>query len=223
MINGKILENLKPLKSLKPTTLQAIAERVFLHEVHAGVSLVIEGLPAEYSYFLISGHVRVLRMNQEGRQQVLARLTPGAPLNVISLLKKERLNHASIETITSVQVIVLDAGAFDTLVEAFPDFSRLLLNIFADRISQMVDLASNLSLYTVRARLARFLIELADQPYQPGGWTQDEIAAHIGTVRDVVGRLLRQFESEGLITRDRQQITLLDRNRLLVESERQGH
>ena len=222
MINREILQNLESLKSLKPATLQAIAERAFLRDVHAGVSLVIEGLPADYSYFLLSGHVRVLRINQEGRQQVLARLTPGAPLNVISLLKTERLNHASIETITPVQVIVLGAGQFDTLVGAFPDFSRLLLNIFADRISQMVDLAANLSLYTVRARLARFLIELADQPHQPGGWTQDEIAAHIGTVRDVVGRLLRQFEGEGLIARDRQQISLLDRNRLLAESEQQG-
>ena len=78
----------------------------------------------------------------------------------------------------------------------------------------MTDLAASLSLYSVRARLAQFLMELAALPETAGGWTQDEIAAHIGTVRDVVGRLLRDFESQGLIRRERQRITLLDRSGL---------
>jgi DNA-binding MarR family transcriptional regulator len=68
--------------------------------------------------------------------------------------------------------------------------------------------------------LAQFLIELADQPQAAGGWTQDEIAAHIGTVRDVVGRLLRDFESKGLISRERQKIFLLDRQGLRKEAEK---
>lgn len=85
----------------------------------------------------------------------------------------------------------------------------------------MTELAANLSLYTVRARLARFLIELADSPQSSEGWTQDEIAAQIGTVRDVVGRLLREFEAENIITRDRQKIRLLNREALIKEAEQE--
>jgi len=87
-------------------------------------------------------------------------------------------------------------------------------------LAKITDLAANLSLYTVRARLAQFLIELADQPQSAGGWTQDEIAAHIGTVRDVVGRLLREFETQGLIDRDRQKIILLNRQGLKDEAQK---
>jgi len=76
-----------------------------------------------------------------------------------------------------------------------------------------------LSLYAVRARLARFLIELADLTPSTAGWTQDEIAAHIGTVRDVVGRLLRDFEGAGLIQRQQGKIILLNREKLLEAAE----
>jgi CRP/FNR family transcriptional regulator len=159
-------------------------------------------------------------MNKEGRMQVLARLGPGAPVNIISLLKEDNLNHASVDSLTPVKLVVLGANDFNYLIENHPDFSKVLLKIFAERMAKITDLASDLSLYTVRARLAQFLIELADQPQAAGGWTQDEIAAHIGTVRDVVGRLLRDFESKGLISRERQQIFLLDRQGLRKEAEK---
>jgi CRP/FNR family transcriptional regulator len=86
-------------------------------------------------------------------------------------------------------------------------------------MAKTTSLAANLSLYTVRSRLAQFLIDLAERPQSAGGWTRDEIAAHIGTVRDVVGRLLREFESQGLIKRDRQNIILLDRKALMSEAQ----
>ena len=219
MVNVELLKKIVSFNTLSTKSLQAIAARAFERNFPEGVSMVIEGMPAEFCYFLLSGQVRAYRMSLDGRQQVLSRLASGAPLNVISLIKQEKLNLASIETISPVEVLVLDAASFETLVGSYPDFARMLLRIFADRISKMTNLAANLSLYTVRARLARFLIELADQPHLSSGWTQDEIAAEIGTVRDVVGRLLRQFESEGLITRARQKIALSDRSQLSRAAE----
>jgi CRP/FNR family transcriptional regulator len=155
-------------------------------------------------------------MNPAGRIQVLARFSSGDPLNIISLLTQERLNRATIETLSQVTVLILTAHDFDHLITHYPDFSRHLLNHFAERLSRMTDLAAGLSLYAVRARLARFLIELADLTPSSTGWTQDEIAVHIGSVRDVVGRLLRDFESVGLVQRQRGQIILLDREKLLL-------
>jgi CRP-like cAMP-binding protein len=71
----------------------------------------------------------------------------------------------------------------------------------------------------VRARLARFIINLADSDTKSSGWTQDEIAAQIGTIRDVVGRLLREFEDQGLIRREQSEILLLDRKGLYKAAE----
>lgn len=215
MIAPTLLEKIKPFESLKPETKKALSVQAFERTFRSGQTLVIEGDPAHYGYFLLSGEVRVLRMSRDGRVQILARFGPGSPLNIISLLNSEAINRASIEALTQVKTLVLDKASFTKFLATFPDFSNMLLQIFAERITHLTDLAASLSLYTVRARLARFLIELADSPQSSGWWTQDEIAAQIGTVRDVVGRLLREFEAENMIVRDRQKIRLLNRQTLL--------
>ena len=220
MIKTKLLENLGFFSSLNSKTIVEIARRAYQRKITSGHNLLIEGMAAEACYFILEGQLRVSRINREGRMQVLARLGPGAPVNVISLLKEERVNHASVESLTPATLLVINAFDFDFLLEHYPDFSSALLKIFAERLAKIIDLAADLSLYTVRARLAQFLIALADQSQAAGGWTQDEIAAHIGTVRDVVGRLLREFESQGLISRNRQEILLLDKQGLMKEAEK---
>jgi len=220
MIKVNHLEKLNIYSTLNNKTLAAIAKRAFQRRISPGQNLVIEGVIAEACYFILSGQLRVSRMNKDGRMQVLARLGPGAPVNVISLLKDDRINHATVESLSPATILVIPEKDFDYLLKNHPDFSTALLRVFANRMAKMTDLAADLSLYTVRARLAQFLIELADKPQSAGGWTQDEIAAHIGTVRDVVGRLLREFEGQGLIDRQRQQIILLDRQGLMDEVEK---
>lgn len=201
--------------SLQPETRLAISRRAFARQLPPGHTLLIEGMSAESCYFILSGEVRALRMNAEGRVQVLARFSAGDPLNIISLLTADKVNRATVETLSPVTVLILMASDFDELISRYPDFSTFLLKHMANRLSKITDLAADLSLYAVRARLARFLIELADLTPSPAGWTQDEIAAHIGTVRDVVGRLLRDFEAAGLIQRQRGQIILLNRGKLI--------
>jgi CRP/FNR family transcriptional regulator len=200
--------------SLQRETLAAISRRAFTRDLPAGITLLIEGMPAESGYFLLDGEVRALRMNPEGRVQVLSRFKTGDPINIISLLNQDKINRATIETLSPVTVLVIPAVDFEALISRYPDFSTLLLHLLAERLTKITDLAAELSLYAVRARLARFLIELADLNPSSSGWTQDEIAAHIGTVRDVVGRLLRDFEAAGMIQRQRGQIILVDREKL---------
>lgn len=213
------INQIKGFSTLDPETQMEISRRSFVRLLPAGYIIILEGISAEACYFILEGEVRVIRMNPEGRVQVLGRLSAGDPINVISLLVKEKNNRATVETLTEVSLLVLPAVDFNALINQFPDFTKLLLQQFAERMSKVTDLAADLSLYAVRARLARFLIELADMTPSPSGWTQDEIAAHIGTVRDVVGRLLRDFEAADLIQRRQGQILLLDREKLLAVAE----
>ena len=216
-----IIQSMSIFSALTPETIQALSRRSFLNNLPLGYTFRIEGMPADACYFILSGDIRVQRMNRDGRIQVLSRLTAGAPININSILLPEKTNLASVETLSETSLLVIPDEDFTYLTEHHPDFSTLLLKIFAARMAKMTELAAGLSLYSVRARLAKFLIKLAEQPKSVEGWTQDEIAAYIGTVRDVVGRLLRDFEENGLIKRDRQKIILLDRTRLTAEAEMQ--
>jgi CRP/FNR family transcriptional regulator, cyclic AMP receptor protein len=213
------INTIPAFSSLQLKTRLAISRRGFTRSLPSGKTFIIEGAPAEYGYFIMGGEVRALRMNPEGRIQVLARFSVGDPLNIISLLDTGKVNRATLETLSPVTLLVLSAADFAQLTSHYADFSALLLQFFAERLSKITNLAADLSLYAVRARLARFLIELADLTPSPTGWTQDEIAAHIGSVRDVVGRLLRDFESAGLIHRQRGQIILLDRQKLMAAAQ----
>ncbi len=78
----------------------------------------------------------------------------------------------------------------------------------------MTQLLADLGFRSVRSRLARFLIRQADDPNKRFSLTQDEIASAVGTVRDVIGRYLREFEDLGYLKKDRQKIILLQRNAL---------
>jgi CRP/FNR family transcriptional regulator len=95
----------------------------------------------------------------------------------------------------------------------------VILRDFADRLAHLTDLVADLSLHSVRARLARFLLEQAAGGQITQRWTQDAIAAHLGTVRDMVGRSLRAFADAGLIRLARNRIVLLDREGLEKEAE----
>ena len=214
MVNLSLLMKIPNISQLSQQTLELVADHGFFQSRPQGYDIVVEGMPAEYCYFIISGYVRALRMSLDGRIQVLSRFGPGYPVNMISLLSNEKTNRATIEPITKVDLLVLDTETFGRLLAEHTDFSVMLLHRLADRMTKMTNLATDLSLHSVRSRLAKFLIDLADKPQTAGGWTQDEIASEIGTVRDVVGRLIREFESSGYIQRNHQQITLVDREGL---------
>jgi CRP/FNR family transcriptional regulator len=124
-----------------------------------------------------------------------------------------------VQAITPVVLYALPADDLLRLVGDGPDPAPALLRDFAIRLDRMTNLVEDLSLRTVRGRLAHFLLEQAEAGVVTRRWRQDEIAARLGTVRDVLGRTLRAFADEGLVHIERQPIPLLDRDRLQAEAE----
>jgi CRP/FNR family cyclic AMP-dependent transcriptional regulator len=108
------------------------------------------------------------------------------------------------------------------VVEAHPALARALLREFTGRLRHLVDLVDTLALHTVQGRLAGLLLAQAEaaergEPVLP--LTQAEMAAQLGTVREMVGRTLKSFEALGLIRIERGAIQLLDREGLAQQRE----
>ena len=84
------------------------------------------------------------------------------------------------------------------------------------RCRQLVQRVYNLSFLSVTGRLAAFLLQQSDEQsaLSRRRWTQDEIAAHLGTVREMVGRAFRELHQAKLISLDRHRIEILDREGL---------
>ena len=210
-----------------------------------GETVIFEGDPCQAAYFVAEGQVRVYRLSPGGREQVLARLGPGQTFNTVPPFQPGSINHATVEALTAVTLYVIVCEDFRRLVGQCAELALVILQDFADRLDHLTNLVEDLSLRTVRGRLARFLLERASpaQPSSPAGrradgppqsepgqdgdvvqvargWTQEEIATHLGTVRDMVGRTLRAFADAGLVRMERQRIVLLDRDGLEAESQR---
>ncbi len=205
--------------ALSESALACIAGVVTPRTYPAETLIVVEGELCEAAYFIIEGHVEVYRMSFQGRQQVLARLGPGQAFNTVPLFQEDGRNHASAVARTDVTLYALLKADFPRALRDCPDLALVILQDFASRLAHLTDLVEDLALRSVRGRLARFLLQQADGSAVTQKWTQDDMAAHLGTVRDVIGRSLRALTDAQMIRLDRGRIVLLDRAALEAEAQ----
>jgi len=217
---AQALRGIALLASLSDDMLARVAAAAVRHTYEAGESIIFEGDPCQAAYFIAEGQVRVYRLSPGGREQVLAQLGPGQAFNTVPPFQPRGVNHATVEALTPVTLYAVACQDLHRLVSDCPEFALAILQDFADRLNHLTNLVEDLSLRSVRGRLARFLLENADKSTVTRQWTQEEIAARLGTVRDMVGRTLRSFADGGLVRMDRQRIVLLDREGLEAEAQR---
>jgi CRP/FNR family transcriptional regulator len=208
------------LAGLSAGALERIARVSHARTYGPGETIIFEGDPCEAVFFIVLGQVRVYRLSPGGREQVLARLGSGQSFNTVPPFKAAGVNHASVEALVDTKVLLIGCDDFRHLVGECQELAFVILEDFAGRLDHLTSLVEDLSLRTVRGRLARFLLEHVDQGGTTRRWTQEEMAAHLGTVRDMIGRTLRAFVDAGLVQMERQRIVLLDREGLEAETER---
>ena len=205
---------------LSDNALNCVAEIAIQRQYTSEAMLILEGDVCDAAYFIVSGEVQVYRMSPQGRHQVLVRLGPGQAFNTVPLFQSEGINHASVTALTDVTLYAVPKNDLLHAIRTCPELSMVILQDFANRLAHLTDLVEDLALRSVRGRLARFLLQQADGEHITRRWTQDDIAAHLGTVRDMVGRSLRAMVDAGWLKMERGRIVLLDREALEEESER---
>ena len=213
------LRQITLFSSLSEDTLTRLAQFAIQRKYSSGEIILHETDPSRGAYFIAAGQVQVFRLSLAGREQILVNLKSGDAFNTVPLFETESINHASARALTDARLYLLRKEDFLRLTETSPDLAMNVLRDFAGKLTHLTGLVEQLSLHSIRGRLARFLIEQANQGEVAGRWTQDEIAAHLGTVRDMVGRTLRAFTDAGMIRRERNRVILLDRTALEAEAE----
>jgi CRP-like cAMP-binding protein len=212
------LTELPLLASLPDDILPRLQASATRRTYEAGQVIALEGDICREALFVARGLVRVRQLSLEGREHVLAYVGPGACLNLVSALDGEAL-PASLEAIEETVVYALPCGQVRDLLGESAGFAEAVAMQLAHENRRLSHMVRDLALYSVRARLARFLLQHAEYVPPQERWTQATIAASIGTVRDVVGRALRAFADEGTIRRERGRLRIIDRERL----ERAAH
>jgi CRP/FNR family transcriptional regulator, cyclic AMP receptor protein len=203
------LAHLPLLSRLGDAVLQGVAAQVHAKRFAPGQMISLAGDPCEAVYWLQQGAVRVRQTSLEGREYVLAYLGPGDCFDLVSALDGGTC-LGTVDAVTETYLYVVPCETLRQMVHAHPDLSAAIATYLAGEVRRLSGMLKDLALHSVRARLARFLLTHAEGRQPQYHWTQEAIAASIGTVRDVVGRTLRTFVDEQLIRRERGRLVVVN-------------
>ena len=201
--------------SLSEQGLAFLGTRAKFTLYQAGATIFGEGEPSRGLYWLQSGTLKAVKYSTAGREQILHLIDPGQTFNEVGSFTTLP-NPASVVTLMDSQVWHIPGEAIRQLIQQNPTFAQLIIEVLSSRLRRSVDLIEDLSLRPVTGRLARLILDEADGDtlFRPAWYTQDELAARLGTVTDVIQRALRKLENDKLIQVERRQIHIVDRDAL---------
>jgi CRP/FNR family transcriptional regulator, cyclic AMP receptor protein len=203
------------LRDLPGEVIDAIRRSGTLRRYARGESLFMQGEASVGLFVVVRGSVRVYQIGNSGREHVLTVERAGSSVAELPLFD-EGPYPAHAEAAEDSLLLTLGRERFDELRGEHPEIARHVIRALAQRLRRLVQTVEGLALKEVRQRVAGLLLELADQHGLEFALpaSNEQIAAQLGTAREVVSRALHGFAHDGLIALDGRQIRILDRNGL---------
>lgn len=161
--------------------------------------------------FLYDGRIRVSHSSDSGREIVLYRVDAGEScvLTTACMLAEEAYNAEGIAE-TDITVIILPKPAFDRLVAEEEAFRKFVFAAYSRRLLDLLRVVDDVAFGHMDVRLAERLLELAgDMKEIPA--THQQLASELGTAREVVSRILSDFQKREMIAQSRGRIALIDK------------
>jgi CRP/FNR family transcriptional regulator, cyclic AMP receptor protein len=165
-------------------------------------------------YLLMSGKVNMVCTNNEGRRLVIATLEPGAIFGEGALANPGDPS-VFVEAADHTSVWVIPAGEARNLTMQYPILGWGLLQTYGERLMQVENSLEDVAYKKLPERLATLLLELSDgQNELIKGVSHQSLADHLGTYRETVSAILRDFKRQGLVELGYRRITVLDADEL---------
>jgi CRP-like cAMP-binding protein len=213
------LKSLAPFSGLPTAAVRAIAYRCRPKARQPGDVLFTEGDPCRDLYILAAGRVKCLRMNEEGREQILRIFERPGDMFCTTSAFSTGSHIVTAEAMTDVSLYAIDVETIKRVAFEQPAVAFALITAAAEHMRSLVTLANDLALKTATARVAKVLRERAESSGERDGkgirlaraaLREDELAAMVGTVRVHVSRSLKTLATMGTITLDRHSIYVRD-------------
>ncbi len=166
--------------------------------------------------FVKSGQLRAYTLSEDGREVTLYRLFPGDVGVMAATCALVAVTfHIIIDAETDTEALLTDAGAFRRLAAGNVHVRCFGYELAAGRLSEMLRQMQQVLFLSADRRLALFLRrESRRQGSRTLRLTHEQIARYMGSAREVVSRLLKQFHREGIVKPGRGVVTILDETRL---------
>src|SRR5574343_272722 len=180
--------------------------------VPAGTQVFAEHQPCQGFPLLLEGSIKVVKLAASGRELMLYRVAPGGSCIISSscLLGHTDYNARGIAE-TPLTLVVLPVASFSALMLEHAPFRDFVFHLFAERIGELMQLVEEVAFSRLDQRLAKLLLARNETVLNV---THQQLAEELGSVREIISRLLKGFSAQGLVALGREQVTLLDRDGL---------
>jgi CRP/FNR family transcriptional regulator, cyclic AMP receptor protein len=178
-----------------------------------GSVILFEDDPGDSLFVIRKGRVKVVLIGEDGREVILGVLGVGDHFGELSLID-DRPRSANVIAMEDADFLILRREDFRKRVELSASVAWSLLTELSRRLRRADDKIGGLVLLDVPGRIARLLLDLADEGHSPTiekSLTHQTIAQMIGASRETVSRAMKEFQDSGLIRVARRRITLGDR------------
>jgi CRP/FNR family cyclic AMP-dependent transcriptional regulator len=194
-----------------------LESRVVVRHYDTSEMIFSEGDPCVGLFIVEHGHVRIFKSSANGREQVLSIDGPGSSIAELPVFDGGPYPASSV-AVNDVTLLFLSKQDFRAICVKYPEVALKVLRVVGARLRKLVGIIEELSFTTVRHRLVALLLRLAKTSGERQGDAvtitlpahNQELAAQIGTVRELVSRNMSRLQQEGLIEIDGRNVVLRD-------------
>jgi CRP/FNR family transcriptional regulator, anaerobic regulatory protein len=199
------------LQALPRKALEPLLDRAVTKSLAAGDVLVREGKECAYLPLVVEGALRVYKTSETGRELTLYRITRGEScvLTATCILSSGSF-PAIAEAEKAVEVVLVPAPLLVRLVDEHAEWRRFVFGLYSKRLESVITLVEEVAFRRMDARLAGWLTAHAEGSPPVAAATHGGIAAELGTSREVVSRILEDFETRGIVETLRGKVRILD-------------
>ena len=195
----------------------ALRGRVTSQRFQRGELLFSEGDACKGLFLVASGKIRIFKLSPAGREQVLSIEQPGSSFAELPVFDGGNY-PASASALDDAEVLFISRKDFQSFCREHPDVALKVIAMVGSRLRRLVGIIEDLSFTTVRQRLISLLLRLAEAQGKSTKQgvrlelteTHQDLAAELGTVRELVSRNLSRLQAEGLLEVDGRNIIVKD-------------
>jgi CRP/FNR family cyclic AMP-dependent transcriptional regulator len=203
--------------SLTEKELQALAARTLRRRFQRGELLFGEGDPCTGLFLVASGKIRIFKLSPSGREQVLAIEGPGSSFAELPVFDGGNYPAAASAS-EDAEVLFVSRKDFQNFCREHPEVALKVIAVVGSRLRRLVGIIEDLSFTTVRQRLIALILRLAQASGSPSKegvrveltMSHQDLAAELGTVRELVSRNLSRLQAEGFLDVDGRKIMVKD-------------
>lgn len=201
-----VLRKTQLFAKLTDAEMRTLCARVSKRQFSRGETLFSEGDECRGLFVVAAGKIRIFKLSAAGREQVLAIEDPGSSFAELPVFDGG-VYPASASALEETEVLFISRKDFQNYCREHPEVALKVLAVVGSRLRRLVAIIEDLSFTTVRHRLISLLLRLAEI----GGTatkqgvrlelseTHQDLAAELGTVRELVSRNLSRLQAEGLL------------------------